>query len=213
MELVTRRLRLRDFVEADAPAFVAYHTDPRSAQFYAPGEAAPGSARQLLDVFRGWAIEQPRRNYQLAITLLPPQPAPRDLPADGAHAQAFASSGESGESAESVIGSIGLRGEGLVAHHAEFGLELAPAAWGQGYAAEAARAFLTFGFRDLDLTDVVGVSVSANLRVARLVRGLGFVQSGTRPGAGWMQGHGWHHVEWWLTRQAWADAGHDLSAP
>jgi RimJ/RimL family protein N-acetyltransferase len=197
MELVTPRLRLRDFIDTDAPAFVAYHADPRSAQFYAPGEAAPGSARQLLDVFRGWAIEQPRRNYQLAITLLQPGHAP-------------ASSASSGEK---VIGTIGLRGEGLVAHHAEFGLELAPAAWGHGYAAEAARAFLTFGFRHLDLTDVVGVSVSANLRVARLVRGLGFVESGTRPGAGWMQGHGWHHVEWWLTRQAWADAGHDLSAP
>lgn len=211
MELVTRRLRLRDFVETDAPAFVSYHADPRSAEFYAPGEAAPGSARQLLDVFRGWAIEQPRRNYQLAITLLQPEhtppDAPHDLPAEEPHANASASSGER------VIGSIGLRSEGLAARHAEFGLELAPDAWGHGYAAEAARAFLTFGFRDLDLIDVVGVSVSANLRVARLVRGLGFVESGTRPGAGWMEGHGWHHVEWWLTRQAWADAGHDLSAP
>ncbi len=34
MELITKRFLLRDFIEDDLPAFVRYHEDSRSFEFY-----------------------------------------------------------------------------------------------------------------------------------------------------------------------------------
>lgn len=67
MEIFTERLVLREFTEEDAPSFLAYHEDDRSREFYTPEEARPEHARALLLRFQQWAVEQPRRNYQLAI--------------------------------------------------------------------------------------------------------------------------------------------------
>jgi [ribosomal protein S5]-alanine N-acetyltransferase len=67
MEIVTDRFVFRDFVEKDSPAFAAYHADPRSLDLYGDEPAKPGHARELLELFKSWAEERPRRNYQLAI--------------------------------------------------------------------------------------------------------------------------------------------------
>jgi RimJ/RimL family protein N-acetyltransferase len=71
-----------------------------------------------------------------------------------------------------LIGCVGVRTEGP--GHAEFGIELAPAEWKKGYATEAARAILAFGFRDLGLEEIRAVSSPQNDRAARLVQRLGF---------------------------------------
>ena len=64
MELVTRRFVLRDFGDGDTAAFEAYHNDPRSQEFYGAEQANPEHARELIDLFKAWAAEQPRLNYQ-----------------------------------------------------------------------------------------------------------------------------------------------------
>ena len=177
MQITTERLLLREFTNDDAAAFFAYQADPRSAEFYAPEEAAPDHARELFLVFTKWASEQPRRNYQLALAELR---KPREL-----------------------VGCCGLRLEGLGAGTAAFGVELAPGCWGRGYASEAARALLGFGFRELSLKEVRGVSISANARVAALAQRIGLVEIGMRPGPAWMRARGWKHIEWQLTRETW----------
>jgi RimJ/RimL family protein N-acetyltransferase len=178
MEIVTARLVLREFVEADAPSFAAYHADPRHARFYTPEEAEPARVLRLLGLFRGWACEAPRSNYQLAI-------ATRGAPSE-------------------VIGCAGIRREGRGDRQAELGIELAPEHWGKGYATEATTALLAFGFRDLDLWRITADSVDANERIARLLLRLGFEAIGTRPGTGWMRARGWSHAEWLLTRDRWS---------
>lgn len=65
MEIITARLLLREFVDRDLPALLAYQADPRYAEFWLE-EAPSGHGRQLLEPFRCWAAERPRRNYQLA---------------------------------------------------------------------------------------------------------------------------------------------------
>lgn len=67
MELLTKRFLLRDFVDEDTLAFAAYHSDPRSQEFYSVEEAKPEHALELIEMFRAWAAEQPRLNYQLAV--------------------------------------------------------------------------------------------------------------------------------------------------
>ena len=176
MEITTERLLLREFIDGDLPALVAYQADPRYAEFW-PEEAPLGHGRQLLDKFRGWATERPRHNYQLAVAQF--------------------------NSPHELIGSCGLRGHGLDATTAEFGIELAPQSWGHGYATEAARAILDFGFRDLGLLEVRGVSVTENWRVTEMLSRLEFTRLGSQPGPAWMKARGWSQTKWQLTRKQW----------
>lgn len=178
MELTTERLLLRDFMAGDREALLDYHSDPRYTEFYGPEEGGPEQTLQLLDLFLSWQSEQPRRNYQLAIV-------ERARPSD-------------------PIGNCGVRSRGYENGTAEFGLELAPSCWGRGIATEAARAILDFAFRGLGLRRIVGISVTQNDRVARLVEKLGFRSAGTRPGPDWMSARGWSETEWLLTAEDWA---------
>ena len=175
MDIVAKRLRLRDFTEGDLPELEACHADPRYAEFW-PEEVPASHTPELLTLFRRWAVEHPRRNYQLAIASLGPA---------------------------GLIGCCGLRRQGSTAGRAEFGIEVAPRWWGQGYATEAARAILAFGFRELGLQEVRGVSVTENARVTRMVSRLGFVPVGSPAGPAWLAARGWTQTEWQLTRARW----------
>ena len=67
MEVTTARFLLRDFVEADRPACLAYNADPRNLASYGPDEARPEHAAHLFETFQAWASKCPRLNYQPAI--------------------------------------------------------------------------------------------------------------------------------------------------
>ena len=178
MKIITKRFLIRDFTEADESALLAYHSDPRYAEFCSPEEVTPESTRRLLDLFRQWATEVPRRNYQLAITEL--------------------------ENPRKFLGCCGLRGEGYNFGQAELGIELAPEYWGRyRYAIEVAGALLEFGFRDLALQEVRGISIDANSRVTRLAQRYGFAVVGTHCESDWMRARGWSQTQWQLTREKW----------
>ena len=55
----------------------------------------------------------------------------------------------------------------------EIGWRLARAAWGQGYAGEAARASTTFAFDDLGLQEIISMAVVANTRSRAVMERLG----------------------------------------
>ena len=178
MEIVTPRFLLRDFVEADRPAFLAYHADPRYLAFSGPDEGNPQHAERLFDTLQAWASQHPRLNYQLAIVR-------RQEP-------------------HLLVGCCGLREAECKSGEAELGIELAPDYWGRhGYAIEIGRALLHLGFRDLGLGAIHGVTVSANARVARLADWFGAEPVARRPGAAWMSARGWNEVEWRITRERW----------
>lgn len=99
MEITTQRFLLRDFVQEDEPVFLAYHADPRYAEFCSPEEVTPDFTHQLFQQFMQWATEVPRRNYQFAIV-------------DRRNVE--------------LLGCGGLRQDGYAAGQAELGIELAP---------------------------------------------------------------------------------------
>ncbi len=175
MELLSERVRLRDYEDADVLQVAAYSADPRFQQWNPLEGSATDHARRLVALFMTWAREQPRQNFQLAIVE---------------------------RATGHLIGSAGLRTAGLPGGCAEFGLELAAPRWGRGLAAEASRALLRFGFEAQALTEVRGASITGNDRVARLVRQLGFSEAGQRPGDPWAAARGWTHTDWVLTPQA-----------
>lgn len=180
MQIVTARLVLRDFSERDAPAFVAYQSDPRYLAF-AGGEADPCQARDLLERFARWRRETPRRHYQLGVFERGP--------------------------AGALVGCAGLREVDRDRATAQLGIELAPDCWGRfRLAIEIAHALLETGFVDLGLREIRGVTASGNARVARLAQWFGAEPVATRQGPDWMRARGWSEVEWRITRAAWQRA-------
>ncbi len=174
------RVRLRDFASADAAEFARYRRDPRCAAFYAADTVAPAASLRLLERFVAWAVERPRRNFGLAIA----EPAGEDEPGR-------------------LIGCCSLFGGRLPQGYAEFGIELAPERWGRGLAGEASRLLLDFGFGALGLAEIRCVTVTQNVRIARLLGRLGFTPGRPRrapPGADWLEAAGWTLTDWWLLR-------------
>lgn len=178
MVIITRRFLLRDFTEEDRTAFRAYHADPRYLALYGPDEAVPGQAEALLQRFEQWRKEEPRRNYQLAVVL-------RKRP-------------------QLLVGCCGLRLVRPGVECAELGVELAPEHWGSyGYAIEVVRVLIDFGFAEIGLEEIAGVTTSANAPVARLATWFGATEIQARPGPEWMRERGWHEIVWRVTRARW----------
>ena len=175
MRLSTNRFVLRDFVEADIPAFVDYHRDPRFRELYGPGENTPEHASELIELFMTWASEAPRTKFQLAI-----------IHQDG-----------------SLVGCCGLRLHEAGADNAEFGIELAPVFWGRfAYAVEPMARLLEFGFGELGLAQISGITVSANARIARLASAFGAASTVIETPA-WMSARGWQQLEWRIRGRDW----------
>jgi ribosomal-protein-alanine N-acetyltransferase len=81
---------------------------------------------------------------------------------------------ESGE----VIGDCGLaplEGEGP---EVELGCDLRRDKWNKGYATEAGRACLDYGFRELTLARIIAVTNPQNLGARRALQKLGFAETG-----------------------------------
>jgi RimJ/RimL family protein N-acetyltransferase len=78
-------------------------------------------------------------------------------------------------------GYIGLMSPGFEASFTpcvEIGWRLAREHWGQGYATEAARAAVEFGFAEAGLDEIVSFTVPANTRSRRVMEKLGMKFSG-----------------------------------
>ncbi|MDO8321548.1 MAG: GNAT family N-acetyltransferase [Phenylobacterium sp.] len=78
--------------------------------------------------------------------------------------------------AETFLGWASLRLEG---DEAELGYRLIRAAWGRGYASEAARALVDLGFRQLGLARIWGQTMAVNLGSRRVMEkaGLTYVRT------------------------------------
>jgi RimJ/RimL family protein N-acetyltransferase len=136
MQLTTARLILREFVEADWPAMLAYQRDPRYLQYYEWTDRTPDDVQRFVQIFLDQQEEHPRRKIQLAVVL-------RDT--------------------GQLIGNCGIRKASVGAHEADIGYELAPDHWGHGYATEAARAMVAFGFTELHLHRISAWCIADNI--------------------------------------------------
>ena len=176
MMLTTERLLLREFVEDDWPAVLAYQSDPRYLRFYHWTHRTPEDVRAFVQRFVDSQREQPRRKFQLAIT----------VPAEGR-----------------LIGNCGIRMQTAGAAEAEIGYELAPERWGRGYATEAARAMLRFGFTELGLHRVHAHCIAENLASARVLEKIGMRREGQLRENKWMQGRWWDTLVYGMLDYEW----------
>jgi len=151
--LITERLMLRELRLSDAPAVAAGAGDERVAQFLieVPSPYPVALARRWISARIAWW--ELGRGVTLAI-------ARRDAP-------------------DALLGSVSLRRH-VRDRRAELGYWLAAAAWGHGYATEAAAAAVDFGFRQLALARIYAQVIVGNDASMRVLEKLGMVNEGTK---------------------------------
>lgn len=149
-DLLTGRLRLRTWTDADRPAFAAMNADPEVVE-HLPAVLDRASSDALMDRLRAvwaergiglWAVE--RRSDGLLLGWAGLNPMPDGTPGAGEW---------------------------------EVGWRLARHAWGHGYATEAAAEALRVA-RELGLPRVWSMTVPANVRSIAVMRRLGLVAHG-----------------------------------
>jgi RimJ/RimL family protein N-acetyltransferase len=146
----TRRLHLRLWRDEDLPAFAAMNSDARVMEHF-----PKLLDRAESDAMAGRIREHfARRGFGLWAVQVP--------------------------GVADFIGFVGLAVPGFEAHFTpcvEIGWRLACAHWGQGYATEAARAALDFGFQRLDLDEIVSFTVPKNRRSRAVMERIGMTRT------------------------------------
>jgi RimJ/RimL family protein N-acetyltransferase len=179
MILTTDRLILRDFVEDDWPAMLAYQTDPRYLRFYAWTRRTPQDVQAFVGRFVAQQERDPRLKFQLAIV----------LPASG-----------------QLIGNAGIRIKTAGGHEADIGYELDPQHWGCGYASEAARALVQFGFERLHLHRISAHCLAENTASARVLEKLGMRLEGRLRDSEYFKGRYWDTLHYAILDHEWREA-------
>lgn len=176
MRIHTDRLLLRDFVEDDWVAVLAYQSDERYLRYYEWKVRTPEQVRIFVNRFLDMQRRNPRTQFQLAIV-----------------------DRESGR----LLGNCGIRKETASAIEAELGYELAPDAWGNGYATEAARAMVSFGFSDLGLHRISAQCIAENVASVRVLQRLGMKQEGRLREKEHFKGRWWDVLLFGLLAEEW----------
>ncbi len=146
MQLTTERLVLRDFVESDWEAVLAYQQDPLYLRYYEWTSRTAEEVRAFMKRFLDQQRQVPRIKFQFAVTL---------------------------KSSGQLIGNCGIRRDSPEAREADMGYELDPNHWRKGYATEAAGAVLDFGFSSMDLQRVTAWCIADNVASARVLEKIG----------------------------------------
>jgi ribosomal-protein-alanine N-acetyltransferase len=168
MQIETDRLILREFHQDDWQAVAAYWSDSRYQRFYAEIEDVGAVVRDLVSRCIAAQEVEPRRTYQLAIVR-------KD---DGR-----------------VIGNCGIRINAPEHREANIGYELNPDEWGQGFATEAARAIVRFGFEDLGLHRIWAECNAENTGSVRVLTKLGMQREAR------FREHKWFKEIWTLSKE------------
>jgi RimJ/RimL family protein N-acetyltransferase len=177
MTRTTARLLLREFTADDWPAVLAYQSDPRYLRYYPWTGRTETEVKDFIQMFlEDQQAAMPRRRWQLAIT----------LPGDGR-----------------LIGNCGLRLDAGGARSGNIGYELDPRAWGHGYATEAARSMLAFGFEEINLHRVWSWCIADNAASARVLEKLGMRQEGRQRENEWFKGRWWDTLLYGMLEHEW----------
>lgn len=176
MQIVTERLVLREFVESDWEAVLAYQRDPLYLRYLAWESRTAEDARAFVGMFIAQQLASPRIKFQLAVT----------TKADGR-----------------LIGNAGIRREKSDDLEAEIGYEFAPDVWGCGYATEAAGAIVAHGFRELGVHRVSAWCIAENAGSARVLEKLGMQLEGRLREKERFKGRWWDALLYAVLEQEW----------
>ncbi|WP_329003103.1 GNAT family N-acetyltransferase [Kribbella sp. NBC_00709] len=147
-ELTTDRLLLRNWRDTDREPFAAMGTDPAVMEHF-PATMTPEQSDAFVDMVREKIDERGWGWWAVEVR-------------------------ETGE----FIGFTGLNVPGFEAPFlpgVEIGWRLMKGAWGNGYATEAARAALAYGFGPAGLDEILSFTTTTNLPSQRVMQRIGMV--------------------------------------
>jgi RimJ/RimL family protein N-acetyltransferase len=151
MAIETPRLILRELGDNDAPAVQSYAGDIEVVRYLDWGPSTPEDTVRFLAVARAARDAVPRTAHHLAIV----------LKADGR-----------------LIGGCRIEIRSAAHGSGDLGYVLARQAWGHGYATEATRALLGFGFERLALHRIWATCDVENRASARVLEKVGMRREG-----------------------------------
>lgn len=175
-KLATDRLLLREFVEDDWRAVLAYQSEAQYLKYSPWTHRTAEEVRNFVRGFVEWQGERPRTKYQLAITL---------------------------RSEGRLIGNCGIRMESADSRQANIGYEIAPEYWGEGYASEAVGAMVAFGFGELRLQRIWARCVVENVASYRVLEKSGMRREGHLRKEEWMKGRWWDTLVYGILDHEW----------
>jgi RimJ/RimL family protein N-acetyltransferase len=146
MILTLDRLILREFVTTDWRAVHEYASDPKVVQYVDWGPNEENDTRTFVQRAVGYQRDRQRRDYELAIVL---------------------------KENDRLIGGCALRIPEPEHRQGSIGYALRPDMWSRGYATEAARGLVTFGFTQLKLHRIFATCDPDNVASARVMEKIG----------------------------------------
>jgi RimJ/RimL family protein N-acetyltransferase len=175
MELLTPRLRLREFVEQD---FVDLRDMDSRAEMHTYEREMPDTdeTRRSLETYIHDQCEAPRTTYRLAITILPEN---------------------------NVRGVMKLSRQWEAIREWEVGWAIHPDEWGKGYATEAASYVMDWGFRELNIHRIVAFCHTSNSASVRVMEKLGMHQDGMLRQTRWLHGEWWDEYVYAILDKDW----------
>ncbi len=176
MILTTDRLLLREFEEDDWQPLLAYQSDPLYLRYNPWTYRTKEDVCAFLQQFMNWRESVPRWKFQFAIVL----PAEKRL-----------------------IGNCGIRLRTPTAREADIGYELDSGYWDKGYATEAARALLQFGFEELGLHRIWAHCIAENIASAHVLEKIGMRQEGHLRENEWMKDRWWDTLLYAILDREW----------
>ncbi|GCE48144.1 RimJ/RimL family protein N-acetyltransferase [Thermosporothrix hazakensis] len=174
MLLHTERLVLREFVRSDWRAVLRYQAHPLYLRYTPWTERTEADVRSFVNMFLSWQRERPRLRFQFAMEL------------DG-----------------QLIGNCGIRTNMQQPWEANIGYELDSRYWGRGYATEAARELLRFGFEELRFHRICAQCIAENLASAHVLERIGMKREGHLRENEWMRGRWWDTLEYAILESEW----------
>jgi RimJ/RimL family protein N-acetyltransferase len=175
MELKTNRLKLREFISGDLTALREMDSKPEMHKFERDVPSEADTQNNLNEYIRN-QLEIPRTNFKLAITI-PPQ--------------------------DSVKGLIKLSRQWDAIREWEVGWAIHPDEWGRGYAAEAAKEIMDWGFKQLNIHRIVAFCHVDNQASVRVMIKLGMHQDGRLRETRWLRGKWWDEYVYSVLEKEW----------
>lgn len=178
MNIETERLLLREFVAEDWQSVLAYQRDRRYLQFYSDADRTEVEAQEFIQMFLFQQAEQPRRKFQLAITI---------------------------QGDDTVVGTCGIRRKPDNDWEADIGFELAPEHWGHGIATEAAQEIVNYGFSTLKVHRISSWCIADNIASARVLEKVGLHLEGRLREHQYFKNRWWDTLLFGKLRADWED--------
>jgi RimJ/RimL family protein N-acetyltransferase len=177
--IVTARLLLREVEAGDWQAIYQWCSDPEVVRFnLSGGPSTEERSRAYVQQAIAWAKEQPRRDCAFAIILR----------ADG-----------------QLIGGCRLRVIDPDSRVADIGFGLYRQFWGQGFATEAVRALLSFGFEEPGMHHLSGEPIAANTASIRVMEKVGMRREGHFRERYWFEDRWWDSFHYAILDHEWQD--------